>query len=78
MQSAQPSGPRKPPALRPKLPPMRDSNSAAVSRGTAGNPVAQSERVPPKVYAVMALTTTLTFAALTTGYELLFTHQLYA
>ena len=57
---------------------MRDANSAAAGRGAGGNPVAQPERVPPKVYAVMALTTTLTFAALTTGYELLFTHQLYA
>jgi hypothetical protein len=36
------------------------------------------EKIPPKVYAVMAAVTALTFATLTTGYQLLFTHQLYA
>jgi hypothetical protein len=34
--------------------------------------------VPPKVYAVMALTSVLTFATLTTGYQLLFSRQLFA
>ncbi len=33
---------------------------------------------PLKVYGVMALTTLLTFATLTTGYQLLFPHQLFA
>ena len=35
-------------------------------------------RLPLKVYGVMAMTTALTFATLTTGYQLLFTHQLFA
>ena len=39
---------------------------------------ARSERLPLKVYGVMAMTTALTFATLTTGYQLLFTHQLFA
>jgi hypothetical protein len=34
--------------------------------------------VPLKVYAVMAVTTLLTFATLTTGYQLLFSHQVFA
>ena len=34
--------------------------------------------VPPKIYAVMVLTSLLTFATLTTGYQLLFSHQLFA
>ena len=34
--------------------------------------------LPSKVYGVMALTTTLTFAALTTGYQLLFSHSVFA
>ena len=38
----------------------------------------QSGRLPLKVYGVMAMTTALTFATLTTGYQLLFTHQLFA
>lgn len=32
----------------------------------------------PKIYAVMALTSLFTFAALTAGYQLLFSHQLFA
>ena len=35
-------------------------------------------RLPLKVYAVMALTSLLTFATLSTGYELLFTSQVFA
>ena len=34
--------------------------------------------LPLKIYAVMAVTTLLTFATLTTGYQLLFSHQLFA
>ena len=53
---------------------MRDVNSAA-----APAPSAQSPKVPAKVYGVMALTTVLTFATLTTGYQLLFPpNQLFA
>jgi len=36
------------------------------------------DRLPFKVYGVMAVTTALTFATLTTGYQMLFTHQLFA
>jgi len=32
----------------------------------------------PKIYAVMALTSLLTFGTLITGYQLLFSHQLFA
>ena len=39
---------------------------------------AQSARLPLKVYGVMVLTTLLTFATLTTGYQMLFTRQLFA
>jgi hypothetical protein len=35
-------------------------------------------RVPAKIYAVMVLTSLLTFATLTTGYQLLFSHQVFA
>ena len=41
---------------------------------TAGQP----DKVPLKVYGVMAITTMLTFATLTTGYQLLFAPQLFA
>jgi hypothetical protein len=50
----------------------------AKRREAAPAPLAQSEKIPAKVYGVMALTTVLTFATLTTGYELLFSHLLYA
>jgi len=35
-------------------------------------------RVAAKVYGVMAVTTLLTFATLTTGYQYFFPHQLFA
>ena len=38
----------------------------------------RSESLPPNVYAVMALTSLLTFGTLATGYQLLFSHQLFA
>lgn len=42
-------------------------------------PRAQPEKLPAKVYGVMAVTTALTFATLMTGYQLLFPpHQLFA
>ena len=34
--------------------------------------MARPEKMSAKVYAVMAITTALTFATLTTGYQLLF------
>ena len=36
------------------------------------------DRLPLKVYGVMAVTTLLTFATLTSGYQMLFTRQLFA
>jgi len=39
---------------------------------------ARSGRVPLKVYGVMAMTTLLTFATLTAGYQLLFVHPVFA
>jgi len=36
------------------------------------------EKLPPEVYVVMVVVTAVTFATLTTGYQLLFSHQLYA
>jgi hypothetical protein len=36
------------------------------------------DRLPLKVYGVMAVTTAVTSATLTTGYQMLFTHQLFA
>ena len=44
------------------------------AKSAAGQPA----KVPLKVYGVMAITTMLTFATLTTGYQLLFAPQLFA
>lgn len=49
--------------------------SLLMERRSAPSP---AELHMPKVYAVMAITTLLTFAALTTGYQLLFSQQLFA
>ena len=38
----------------------------------------EAHRLPAKVYAVMAVTTLLTFTALRTAYEYLFSYQLFA
>jgi len=38
----------------------------------------RTSSLPPKVFAVMALTALLTFATLTTAYELFFTRELFA
>jgi predicted membrane channel-forming protein YqfA (hemolysin III family) len=38
----------------------------------------EPERLSVKIYLVMAVTTLLTFATLTTGYELFFAHQMFA
>ncbi len=40
--------------------------------------IREPDILPAKVYAVMALTTMLTFGTLVTGYQLLFSHQLFA
>jgi hypothetical protein len=39
---------------------------------------ARPERLPLKVYGVMAVTSLLTFATLATGYQTLFTHSVFA
>jgi hypothetical protein len=41
-------------------------------------PAIRPGRVPLKVYGVMAVTTLLTFATLTAGYQLLFVHPVFA
>ena len=51
---------------------------AAERRKVAPAPPAQPERLPAKVYGVMALTTGLTFATLNTGYELFFSYHPFA
>jgi len=38
----------------------------------------KAESLPLTVYAVMAVTSLLTFGTLVTGYQLLFSHQLFA
>ena len=43
----------------------------------AGAPAPDIE-VPRKVLGVMAITTALTFATLTTGYQLFFSHSVFA
>jgi hypothetical protein len=50
-----------------------------MERVSASSPTTRNpDSLPPKVYAVMALTTLLTFGTLTAGYQLLFAHQLFA
>jgi hypothetical protein len=39
---------------------------------------ARTDKLTPKMYAVMAVTTLLTFGTLTTGYQLLFAHHPFA
>jgi hypothetical protein len=39
---------------------------------------ANSNSLPPAIYAVMVVTSLLTFATLVTGYQLLFAQQLFA
>jgi len=45
---------------------------------TRAAPAPRGEKLPPKVYAVMAVTSLLTFGTLVTGYQLLFSHPLFA
>lgn len=53
--------------------------SLLIQRARTPRPTpSESNSVPPKIYAVMALTSVVTFATLTTGYQLLFSHQLFA
>ena len=51
----------------------------SMKRISAPSPASgKPERVAPKVYGVMAIVSALTFATLTTGYQTLFSHQLFA
>ena len=53
--------------------------SLLIEQATASSPtIREAGIVPAKVYAVMALTSMLTFGTLVTGYQLLFSHQLFA
>jgi hypothetical protein len=50
-----------------------------IEQASASSPTTPQGRQPAaKVYAVMALTSMLTFATLVTGYQLLFSHHLFA
>jgi len=56
---------------------MRDANSGLIAEHHEA--ASAPERIPPKVYGVMAGTMVLTFATLMTGYQWLFPpHQLFA
>lgn len=52
---------------------MRDAGDTNATAATT-----RREKLPAKVWGVMALTTTLTFATLTTGYEIFFARQVVA
>ena len=53
--------------------------SLLMERSSSESPAAsQPSGLPLKVYGVMAVTTLLTFATLTTGYQLLFSTPLFA
>lgn len=47
-------------------------------RRAGPRPASVPDRLPLKIYGVMAVTTLLTFTTLTTGYQLLFAQQLFA
>jgi hypothetical protein len=70
-----PSVPPRRLARPPKLPAMRDIERRSAESAPRSHPA----KLPAKVYGVMAATTMLTFASLTTGYQLLFPpHQMIA
>lgn len=48
------------------------------SASAPSNTSREPDKLTPKIYAVMALTSLSTFATLATGYQLLFSHQLFA
>ena len=52
--------------------------SLLMERASVPSPTRKAHSLPPKVYAVMALTTLSTFGTLVTGYQLLFSHPLFA
>ena len=50
-----------------------------MTRAETTSPAArESDRLSVKIYLVMTITTLLTFATLTTGYQLFFARQLFA
>jgi hypothetical protein len=61
---------------------------ARLSAGTFAEAIANSEgmlapsshdqRLPARIYGIMAATTLVTFATLTAGYQLLFSNQVFA
>jgi hypothetical protein len=53
--------------------------SLLMEQASASSPTSRkADRLPPMIFAVMALTVVLTFGTLVTGYQLLFSHQLFA
>lgn len=53
--------------------------SLLMKRASAPSPTTREpDRLTPKIYAVMVLTSLLTFATLVTGYQLLFAHHWFA
>lgn len=52
---------------------------AHAERASSPSPTSRKpDNLSLKIYAVMALTSLLTFGTLVTGYQLLFSHQLFA
>ena len=49
-----------------------------MERASSSSTRRKQDSVSPKIFAVMALTSLLTFGTLVTGYQLLFSHQLFA
>jgi hypothetical protein len=50
-----------------------------IEQASAPSPTAEEpDKLPLKIFGVMAATTLLTFTALTAGYQMLFSHQLFA
>ena len=52
--------------------------SLLMEQASVPSPTRTAHSLPPKIYAVMALTTLSTFGTLVTGYQLLFSHPLFA
>ena len=55
-----------------------DAPSTGERYGLPSPPSRLPDRLPPRIYAVMALTSLSTFAVLKTGYELFFARQIFA
>ena len=63
---------------------LANARSPSARHGSASRPDADlvsacdDQKLPAKIYGVMAATTLLTFTTLTTGYQLLFTNHPFA